>query len=360
MNVLLLLPSNENAGPVNVVKYLLNAKFDDEITFHVICLRKKSDYLFNNSSTVFLPESLSFFKKIKWIVQYATANNISIVHSHGFFPDLFNVLISKVKKKCIVGVSTVHNYPNIDYRYEYGHIKGTVLSRLHFYLLSKLKRIYSCSGSVSDNLRSFSLNSETIRNGVSVSSVGELSTLGFSDIDNHNNSEFNALKLCFVGRMIERKNFEELYQSLLILNDLKVSFKLIICGDGPLLFYYKKKLAMFDNVCFLGHVSDPSPYIANCDVLLSTSFSEGFPLSVLEAVSLRKRVVLSNISPHLELKDFLGDIVQCYRLGNPNHLVQILTSHYYHSEDDIDRAVYLSSSKRMLCQYISSYEQLLS
>jgi len=42
---------------------------------------------------------------------------------------------------------------------------------------------------------------------------------------------------------------------------------------------------------FVGHVADPRPYIAECDVVLSTSDREPLGLSVLEALAMRRPVI---------------------------------------------------------------------
>lgn len=70
-----------------------------------------------------------------------------------------------------------------------------------------------------------------------------------------------------------------------------------LLGDGPdrLELESKCKDEGIGNVEFLGFVSNTKPFLAAADIYLSTSRWEGLPLAVLEALSVSKPVIASNV-----------------------------------------------------------------
>lgn len=353
MKVLIIVPSNENAGPVNVVKYLTSAVKNNEIEFTTLCLRKKNDSKFENSKTVFLPKkSQGFLCAIKWIINFVKINRFDICHSHGFFPDLYNFFLKAIGVVNLKSITTIHNYPDLDYPLEYGFWKGSVLAKVHFFIIKKLHLVVGCSQSVSEHLKNKNIKCETVRNGVA---------LNKSDGSSEQQKNKSVVNLLFLGRLIKRKNFADIANAFIIADDeFHSKFELTVCGDGPELKRYQKALSSYPNVKFMGHVDKPSTYINNCDILVSTSLAEGFPLSVLEAVRARKLALLSNISPHLELKSYLGDSVICYSCGNAMDLISKLFVERKVSELAKDKSVQLASAERMLNEYIQNYQHMLT
>jgi glycosyltransferase involved in cell wall biosynthesis len=81
--------------------------------------------------------------------------------------------------------------------------------------------------------------------------------------------------------------------------------KLLVIGDGPLLEYHKslvKHLGIENQVKFLGHVANHLlPPILNAgDVYVSTSFSDGTSISLMEAMACGLPVVVSRIPANEE------------------------------------------------------------
>jgi glycosyltransferase involved in cell wall biosynthesis len=352
MKILLIVPSNENAGPVNVVKYLTSAvSKSSEVEFTTLCLRKKNDTKFENSKTFFLPKSYGFWYVIKWLVVFFKDNQFDICHSHGFFPDLYNFFLKVTGVFDFKSITTIHNYPDLDYPLEYGFLKGNALARVHLFILKKLHLVVGCSQSVSENLENKKVKCETIRNGVALKKAGSI-------YEARKNK--NVVKLLFLGRLIKRKNFADIANAFIIADDeFHSKFELTVCGDGPELQQYQNALSNYPNVKFMGHVNEPSAYINNCDILVSTSLAEGFPLSVLEAVQARKLALLSNIGPHLELESYLGDSVICYSRGNAVDLISKLVVERSVSNLAKDKSAQLASAERMLNEYIKKYQSLL-
>jgi len=352
VNVLLMVPSNDNAGPVNVVKYLTKANSNDEVKFTVLCLRKKSDFIFENCRTLFVPNFRIPFLSLLWIRKFLKSNKFDICHSHGFFPDMYNYVCKVLSFNCLKSLSTVHNYPDEDYPMEYGKLKGFWLSKFHYFLLKKLTSVIGCSSSVSQHLHCKNIECTTIRNGVSI--VGLHDSIAISI-----NYDLKPVRLFFLGRLIKRKNFSELATFFLNAKlDFHEKYSLTVCGNGPEFEYYNDLLSPFQNIKFMGHVDNPASYILDSDILVSTSLAEGFPLSVLEAILVGKRALLSNIEPHLELKAFLGDAIECYQLGSKDDFLNKLDILSNRRLDPQSKATYLASATRMFNEYISLYRSI--
>lgn len=75
-------------------------------------------------------------------------------------------------------------------------------------------------------------------------------------------------------------------------------WRLDLVGDGPLeaeLRALAAKLGMAERVRFLGYVADPAPVLAQSQIFVLSSRSEGFPRSVLEAMRAGLPVVASEV-----------------------------------------------------------------
>lgn len=352
MKVLLIVPSNDNAGPVNVIKYLTKANHSHDVTFTVLCLRKKSDFIFENCQTVFVPETTSSFLVFIWALKFVKSNPFDVCHSHGFFPDIYNFLFKVIGFNCLKSISTVHNYPSLDYPMEYGKLRGFWLAKFHYFFLRKLNSIVGCSASVSRHLQINDIESRAIRNGV-------YSAPSNRTVTKCVNVNLRPVRLLFLGRLIKRKNFSEL--ATIFINASSTfhnDYFLTVCGNGPEFDYYRNLLNSLQNVKFMGHVDDPSSYITDSEILVSTSLAEGFPLSVLEAILAGKKVLLSDIEPHLELKEFLGDAIECYKLNSEEDFKDKLNILVNRKIDRCSNAIFLASAARMLNEYVALYKSI--
>ena len=103
--------------------------------------------------------------------------------------------------------------------------------------------------------------------------------------------------LVSVGRLSSEKNFIKLIDLFLSAN--MNGYKLIIVGDGPL----EKELKGIANedILIVGFKSNFEEYIFASDYYISTSLTEGMPLSVLVAMETSTPLILSNIPAHEEI-----------------------------------------------------------
>ncbi len=133
-----------------------------------------------------------------------------------------------------------------------------------------------------------------------------------------NKNKNNYKEITWVGRMVNKQKniflFIDLINEILKKNSHEFIFN--IFGDGKDLIKAKKRLKFINekNVKFHGWESDKEKIYKNTDVLILTSYFEGVPLVVLEALTLNIPV----IAPMHELYDGLVPVK--YQFSNLNDL----------------------------------------
>lgn len=130
----------------------------------------------------------------------------------------------------------------------------------------------------------------------------------------------DGLLLGTVGMFRPEKNQEVLLTALKRLRVARVDAHLVLAGDGALRAHLQKRAAeleVADRVSFIGEVDDVRPVLAAMDVFLLPSIAvESFSNAALEAMSMGKPVILSDIGGAREMID---DGVEGY-VVSPNEL----------------------------------------
>ncbi|MFX6101297.1 glycosyltransferase family 4 protein [Acinetobacter baumannii] len=340
MKVAYLVPSITNCGPINVVLNIINSNLPD-VDFYVFSLKKlNNDYeekfsKILNGNLFFLDNSVSFVENLKILL---LTNSIDIIHSHGYYPDkILSKLEANVKK-----ISTIHCMFYKDYPKEYGILKGFIGAFFHFFYLKNgnFDYIISCSNSVNDYVSSKVKkgNFFCINNGVDQRVFYPLS---FYERENRkNNLKLSQYQKVFIysGRLIRRKRVPELIEYFQ--ENYDDSCVLLIIGDGPELQECKRKKRS-KNIVFIGFVSNPEYYYQISDFILSFSSAEGYPMSIIEAVSCGCYAILSPIPPHIEF------------IKNTNLGMLIGSNENFKFNNNRDKL----SSKNMALNYLSLYEK---
>ena len=104
------------------------------------------------------------------------------------------------------------------------------------------------------------------------------------------------VEIISVGRLAEPKDFSTLIAAIARLDPGAV--RLRVFGDGPLRASLEAEIAehgVAESVELAGEVPDVRPYLAESDVFVLSSRSEGMPLSVLEAMAAELPVVASAV-----------------------------------------------------------------
>lgn len=125
-------------------------------------------------------------------------------------------------------------------------------------------------------------------------------------------AEVDEILVGFVGRFTEIKNIPMFLQAAKIYNERKKTdspkLKFVLIGDGhlrPGLEKIATEFGLNENVIFLGNRNDADVFYAGLDIIALTSFNEGTPLSLIEAMANGKAVISTKVGG---VTDLLGQV----------------------------------------------------
>jgi glycosyltransferase involved in cell wall biosynthesis len=104
----------------------------------------------------------------------------------------------------------------------------------------------------------------------------------------------SAKVVIFVGRIEPVKGTEYLLKAATHLVPLRDDLRFLIVGDGPLRSRFQKKY-LHNRIIFLGWRNDIADLLNASDILVLPSISEGLPIVSLEALSLSKPVIATDV-----------------------------------------------------------------
>ncbi len=123
--------------------------------------------------------------------------------------------------------------------------------------------------------------------------------------------EKDEIVLGNAGRMVFQKGHEYLIDVAVKLKSMKIRFKLLLAGTGPMESKIRELVRqnnLTQEVEFLGFVEDVGSFMRSIDIFLLTSRWEGFGFVIAEAMAESKPVVAFDISsnPELVVDNFNG------------------------------------------------------
>jgi glycosyltransferase involved in cell wall biosynthesis len=108
--------------------------------------------------------------------------------------------------------------------------------------------------------------------------------------------------LIAMGDLIYRKNYPSSIKAIAKANNKKLKF--LICGKGPEIDSLRglvKKLGIEDRVLFLGYRTDIKEVLTIADIFLFTTYQEGLPRSMMEAMAAGLPCIASKIRGNTDL-----------------------------------------------------------
>ena len=303
IKIAILLPSLANMGSIIVAKDIVNNTlklypdfadftvfhFDEIIELDLHCETKK----------------LNFSKPCDF-------KEFRIVHAHGFRPDKFlsrnkNLINAKI-------ISTIHCNVFEDLNYSYGKLVSLIYGRLWLYYLSNLDQVVTLTNTHKTFYSKF-IKNEKLR----VVSNGRLIDVG--DIPRADELLFKNIRDTFPNSTLigafavlnKRKGLDQIIKVLPLLKN----HVLVVLGDGPLmskLTALSRKIGVDNRCFFLGYKKDANRYMQYIDIYALPSFSEAFPLSLIEACYSGISSVCSSIPVLKEV--YTDDEVTFFELNN--------------------------------------------
>nr|BCB22625.1 glycosyl transferase, group 1 [Erysipelothrix rhusiopathiae] len=107
-----------------------------------------------------------------------------------------------------------------------------------------------------------------------------------------------------IGELNKNKNHILMLETMKKIVSINNKVKYFIIGVGPRYEEYEtfiKNHNLENNVELLGYINNVVPYIVRSNLVVSCSFREGLPISIIESMALGKPVLASNIRGHIDL-----------------------------------------------------------
>ena len=156
-----------------------------------------------------------------------------------------------------------------------------------------------------------------------------------------------------------RKGLEQILKALIELPD----YAFMIIGDGPdiaRLLLLSRQTGISDRVYFIPYQKKPYNYLANIDVYVMPSYSEGFGLSMVEAALAKKSIVCSELPSFHEI--FNNDEACFFELDNIDSLKRSIILAYENKlelgERAYNKASDMFTAQRMAESHLKYYQNL--
>lgn len=308
INALFIVPSLHLCGAERQVVDLVNGLVGDKFHIHLLTFEKELDQIdrLNTEKVKFYnyPRRYKYdFSVAKKIADIIDEEDIDIVHCTMSIALLFGFLGKLRAKKRVKLINAIHTTINRNLRAE----------MFDWFLYVPLMTFSSRIITVCQNQRShwsrkypfLACKFVTIHNGIDMEKFKDILTakekkeqkksLGIQD------KEF------IIGILAEfrpEKGHEYAFEALKALVDEGQRIKLMLIGDGERKNYLQllsKKLGISTNTIWIGYQKDPRKYISICDIILLPSYAESFSLAILEALSMGKLVIATDVGGTSEM-----------------------------------------------------------
>lgn len=230
------------------------------------------------------------------IKQFLLKNRPNIVHTSGSEANFHGIIAAKLSNTPYI-IGEEIGFPNHDYRFRF-------IFKIVYFLADRVIAISEAVKNRIVDLKEVSSKKvEVVYNPV-------------NDLISHQNtvpkefklSSTNSQDLVFVTtcRLVAVKNlpfFLEIFRKFLTIEKFSKS-KLLIAGDGPekeILTQTVNNYGIANNVTFLGFCNPIFPVLQKADIFVLPSLSEGFSISLVEAMVSKLIVISTNVGGPSEI-----------------------------------------------------------
>ena len=234
-------------------------------------------------------KKVSIIRQIIMIRSFIRKNRIDIVHSHRYKENILSSLI---------GLTLSHKYKLL--KTQHGSFDIVTTWRLKVYravelVLTKIlfDKVITVSKDIGKELATFlpSIKIVTIYNSINPDNYTVLYR------DDHFGSN-NNFSIGIVGRLVKIKNVDDFLNIAVALHGMGIHLKAYVVGDGPENNHLKNRVRNLEAekyIIFLGNRDNISDFYNMIDILFITSFHEGVPTVLLEAMHFGKIVVAHKV-----------------------------------------------------------------
>jgi glycosyltransferase involved in cell wall biosynthesis len=242
------------------------------------------------------PFNIFIWRKVKKLIK---EKEIDIVHAHGTRANS-NVFWA-AKSLHIPLIYTIHGWSFHDDQKPFVK-KFRILSEK--FLTSRTDMNISVSESNRQSGQKYikSFTSSVVNNGIDQEKFNPAKN--FTDIRKELSIENNATLLLFIARFTAHKQPLTLIRAFAIVLKKMPALKLLMVGDGDekkTALILAKELSIEDSIIFLPFREDVPAILNAADIFILPSLWEGLPIGLLEAMSMGKAVIASNVDGTCEI-----------------------------------------------------------
>lgn len=298
--------------------------------------------------------SRSPWRAIAEVVDYARAQNIVLLHTHGVRANVIGRLAAR--RAGLPVVTTVHSVLATDYP---DPLKRWLFVGLEHLTRRQTDRFICVSRALRDDLAAGGIPPErltVIHNGIDTSRF-------------HPDGDAVSLNLPrpligTVARMHAAKGYDVLLDAARELVKGGFAGSFVWIGDGPLKTQLSRRIqevGLEDRVRIVGYRSDVERWMRAVDIVVLPSLSEGFGLALLEALACGKPVVASRVGGFAEVGEGLAG-VRLVPPGDPYTLAAAVDGMARERLEtpDPDAVARLYSLERMVAKTEDVYAEILA
>lgn len=342
LKICFVITSLARKGPVIVVQDLVNNYIKLDFEVDIVYFDEIVEVVFNDKVKLV---RVNFWARYDF-------SKYDIVHTHLLRGDLFGVINKRTVNKL---VSTCHS----DFCFDLKLSHGVVVGRVAGELWRNSYRFFDCVIFLTEVNRERYIGlteSVVIHNGRPIPRLTERLERDYLD----KIAGKTVIGTC--AYLTKRKSLEQLIDCAMVRDHRNEVY--VIVGDGPErqpLVERVNQLNLSEKFIFVSFTQNVFSYIESFDVFCMTSSSEGMPLSLIEAASMKCPIVSSNIKVVEEM--FNGGEVELYEFGDIQDLSfsisKILKNRVYYSDKVYSKYLESYTDDMMSGQYISLYNRLI-
>ncbi|MFZ4106185.1 glycosyltransferase [Flavobacterium sp.] len=244
-----------------------------------------------------------FYCKIPFLIhKIIKKNNITHSISFGDMTNVFSTLSFSKEYK----IGSIHSFKSIELKERnfLNKIFKLAYKTTYFFFdkvvciseTVKLDLIDNCGFKFKKKL-------QVLYNPHDINAINRLSEENFESV--FEEQLFQNKVILFLGRITLVKALWHLIKSFSLIENIDNSIKLVFIGEGDnqitnYLLELSVKLGINDNVVFLGKKSNPYPYLKRASILALTSYYEGTPNVIIEAIVVETPIISSNCTDGLK------------------------------------------------------------
>ena len=330
MKIMILVPSFGNSSPIYGA--FLFAKYLNEHDVNVMLVSLDTNYNSKKSIIADITKANIYYTclnikgwcglifKHQILKNFVKENNINAIISYLLRPDLACASLSDV-----VRISSVRGMLRRQHLLLHGKFLTNIVMYLQMKSLKKMDLVLSMSESMSKWLISEGIDSarlSIINNFVDVNSIR-------SSVNN-NASDNTTINIGIFCKLLPRKRVDVAIRAIskLVYTHKYRNVKLHIAGDGQQLNDLKilvEKMAITGHVIFHGFITHPFQLMNDMDLIVLTSEAEGFPRCLMEALSLGKTIITSDIpGVHEMIEDKINGYL--FPVGSTDKLASLIAN----------------------------------